>query len=177
MDAAANQDDDQQAPARSAASNLVRAGGWVTVGVLVVLMSRAILKVDDMITLFWLGTLVNVALSIVKLGLAQVATHQKALMADAVHGLGDTVAEVVSALAYTEAARPPDKEHPWGHGKIESVGAVLVTCILLYIAASMGYDSITTLAPLCLASWRDDAGAAAPNEITGNVGKAPMKEE
>jgi hypothetical protein len=36
--------------------------------------------------------------------------HTQALMADAVHGLGDTAAEVVTALAYVEAARPPDKE-------------------------------------------------------------------
>ena len=36
--------------------------------------------------------------------------HPQALMADAVHGLGDTAAEVVTVLAYVEAARPPDKE-------------------------------------------------------------------
>lgn len=99
-------------------------------------------------SLFWLGSVVNVALSVTKMGLAQATVHHKALMADAVHGLGDTAAEVVTALAYAEAARPPDKEHPWGHGKIESMGAVGVTGILLYIAFSMGYDSIVSLAPM-----------------------------
>ena len=115
--------------------------------------------------LFWLGTLVNIApglqalkadpyseaLSTAKLALAQLAEQQKALKADAVHGLGDSLAEVLTAFAYVEAARPPDVEHPWGHGKIESMGAVVaraleeeglsrpeVTCILLYIAFSMG---------------------------------------
>lgn len=121
--------------------------GWAATGI-VVLLTVAILQVNDLIQLFWLGTLVNVALSITKMALAQVTVHPKALMADAVHGLGDTAAEVVTALAYVEAARPPDKEHPWGHGKIESIGAVVVTCILLYIAFSMGYDSITSLVPL-----------------------------
>eukprot|EP00434_Breviolum_minutum_P010246 symbB.v1.2.009043.t1/scaffold569.1/size186053/12 len=122
--------------------------GWAVTSIVVLLLSVAILQVNDLIQLFWLGTLVNVALSITKLALAQVTAHPKALMADAVHGLGDTAAEVVTALAYVEAARPPDKEHPWGHGKIESIGAVVVTCILLYIAFSMGYDSITSLVPL-----------------------------
>lgn len=121
---------------------------WIPSALSVMLLSVSILHVGDMITLFWLGTFINVALSVVKMCLAQIATHPKALMADAIHGLGDTVAEVVTALAYTEAARPPDKEHPWGHGKIESVGAVVVAGILLYIAATMGWDSLSTIIPL-----------------------------
>lgn len=136
-----------------APSGSLSVAGCLSGGLLVLAVSAAILQVDDMMSLFWLGTLVNVALSITKMGLAQVTTHQKALMADAVHGLGDTAAEVVTALAYSEAAKPPDKEHPWGHGKIESVGAVVVTLILLYIALSMGYDSIVSLAPLLSGRW------------------------
>ena len=81
---------------------------------------------EDLLQLFWLGTLVNIALSAAKLALAHLAERQKALMADAVHGLGDSVAEVLTAFAYVEAARPPDVEHPWGHGKIEPMGALLV---------------------------------------------------
>mmetsp|Transcript_52188 Transcript_52188/g.169514 ORF Transcript_52188/g.169514 Transcript_52188/m.169514 type:complete len:642 (+) Transcript_52188:64-1989(+) len=130
------------------ADRLLSAMFWVPSALLCIVCSVGIVNVSDMVTLFWMGTLVNVVLSIVKMSLAQVATHPKALMADALHGLGDTAAEVVTALAYTEAARPPDKEHPWGHGKIESVGAVLVTCILLYIAAHMGWDSVTTTWPM-----------------------------
>lgn len=64
-----------------------------------------------------------------KLALAQLAEQQKALMADAVHGLGDSLAEVLTAFAYVEAARPPDVEHPWGHGKIESMGAVVARAL------------------------------------------------
>jgi len=126
----------------------IRHAGWAAVSLTVFLLALAILQVDDIMSLFWLGSVVNVALSVTKMGLAQATVHHKALMADAVHGLGDTAAEVVTALAYAEAARPPDKEHPWGHGKIESMGAVGVTGILLYIAFSMGYDSIVSLAPL-----------------------------
>eukprot|EP00439_Symbiodinium_sp_Y106_P029828 s2156_g3.t1 len=125
----------------------IRHAGWAAVSLTVFLLALAILQVDDIMSLFWLGSVVNVALSVTKMGLAQATVHHKALMADAVHGLGDTAAEV-TALAYAEAARPPDKEHPWGHGKIESMGAVGVTGILLYIAFSMGYDSIVSLAPL-----------------------------
>lgn len=69
-------------------------------------------------------------------------------MADAIHGMGDTAAELIAAIAYKEAARPPDKEHPWGHGKIETVGAVVVACLLLYIAISLGSDSLATIMPM-----------------------------
>ena len=146
--------------------------GWAVTSIVVLLLSVAILQVNDLIQLFWLGTLVNVALSITKLALAQVTAHPKALMADAVHGLGDTAAEVVTALAYVEAARPPDKEHPWGHGKIESIGAVVVTCILLYIAFSMGYDSITSLVPLLTDAF-ERRGQSAEKEAVDKPPESP----
>ncbi|CAK9118092.1 unnamed protein product [Durusdinium trenchii] len=141
---------DSEVSRRTFAGRCCTGFGWAASCSAVLLFSIVILQVNDLIQLFWLGTLVNVALSVTKIILAQV-TVQKALMADAIHGLGDTAAEVVTAFAYIEAARPPDKEHPWGHGKIESIGAVIVTCILLYISFSMGYDSITSLRPMLAA--------------------------
>lgn len=148
--------------------------GWAATGI-VVLLTVAILQVNDLIQLFWLGTLVNVALSITKMALAQVTVHPKALMADAVHGLGDTAAEVVTALAYVEAARPPDKEHPWGHGKIESIGAVVVTCILLYIAFSMGYDSITSLVPLLTEAFERRGNEPKTDEAPSDSSEVPRR--
>lgn len=148
--------------------------GWAATGI-VVLLTVAILQVNDLIQLFWLGTLVNVALSITKMALAQVTVHPKALMADAVHGLGDTAAEVVTALAYVEAARPPDKDHPWGHGKIESIGAVVVTCILLYIAFSMGYDSITSLVPLLTEAFERRGNEPKTDEAPSDSSEVPRR--
>lgn len=120
-------------------------GLWSFPCIAVVVISIGILHAEDALTLLWLGSLVNVALSLLKAALAQVTLNNKALMADALHGLGDTAAQVVAALAYGEAARPPDKEHPWGHGKIESIGALIVAGILLYAAASIGWDSAAAL--------------------------------
>jgi divalent metal cation (Fe/Co/Zn/Cd) transporter len=113
--------------------------------VVVILVSVGILHAEDALTLLWLGSLVNVVLSLLKAVLAQVTVHRKALMADALHGLGDTAAQVVAALAYSQAARPPDKDYPWGYGKIESMGTLLVAGILLYAAVSIGWDSATSL--------------------------------
>jgi len=114
---------------------------WLAAGGIVCGASAWISSVRDASQLLLTGTIVNVVLSVVKMCLAQVAIHKKALMADAVHGLGDSATELLTALAHSEASRPPDREHPWGHGKIESLGAVVVTGILLYVAASMAWDS------------------------------------
>jgi len=112
---------------------------------------------DDTLALLWLGSLVNVVLSMLKAVLAHVTPHGKALMADAVHGLGDTVAEVITAFAYIEASKPPDREHPWGHGKIESIGALVVAGVLLYVAATLAWDSITSIAQLLRRTEGEDA--------------------
>lgn len=142
---------------------------WAAGGALVVATAAGILYVEDMPSLFWLGSLVNVALSVVKMGLVQVSTHRKALLADAVHGLGDTVAEIITALAFQEAARPPDSEHPWGHGKIEAVGAVIVGCLLLYIAASMGWDSVSSIVQMLRNSDADQAADARADGVHGDA--------
>eukprot|EP00927_Polykrikos_kofoidii_P041349 TRINITY_DN35264_c0_g2_i1.p1 TRINITY_DN35264_c0_g2~~TRINITY_DN35264_c0_g2_i1.p1 ORF type:complete len:699 (+),score=79.21 TRINITY_DN35264_c0_g2_i1:48-2099(+) len=149
----------------------------IGVGALVVMLSAHILYVDEVITLCWLGTLVNIMLSIVKLWLAQHAIHRKALMADALHGLGDTIAEIVTAAAYTEAARPPDHEHPWGHGKIESVGAACVSCVLMYISVSMGWESLTTLAPIVFSKFRRMSSRDDVPAFADVAGKPVIQEE
>lgn len=145
---------------------------WAASLALIALVALGIQQVDEVIALLWLGTLINLALSVAKMLLSRVASHPKALMADALHGLGDVVAEVVTALTYSEAARPPDREHPWGHGKIESLGAVLVTGILLYIAGCMAWESLADLLPRlrrCV-SWLISA-AFAEGKQTAMVGE------
>lgn len=125
--------------------------------VVVILASLGILQADDALTLLWLGSLVNIVLSLLKAVLAQVTAHGKALLADALHGLGDTAAQVVAALACGQAARPPDREHPWGHGKIESIGTLVVAIILLCAAASIGWESSTSLFR-SFQAWRSSSG-------------------
>jgi len=138
---------------------------WFSAGVLVCGASAWISSVSDVSSLLLIGTTVNVALSIVKMCLAQFATHKKALMADAVHGLGDSATELLTAIAHSEASRPPDREHPWGHGKIESLGAVVVTSILLYVAASMAWDSFLSCQTI-LRSFRGVEPTCKEYEVT-----------
>ncbi|MEM2004467.1 MAG: cation diffusion facilitator family transporter [Zestosphaera sp.] len=53
-----------------------------------------------------------------------------AVVADAVHTLSDAVTSVVVVIGFWAAYRPPDSEHPFGHGRAEQVGAVVIGTLL-----------------------------------------------
>lgn len=158
---------------------LMRLIAWFSAFGIVCGASAWISSVRHAPSLLLTGTTVNVALSIVKMCLAQFATHKKALMADAVHGLGDSATELLTALAHSEASKPPDREHPWGHGKIECLATVLVTCILLYVAASMAWDSLLSSQTI-FRSGRESEPECGEHEATApctahRVAKPPLE--
>lgn len=53
-------------------------------------------------------------------------TDSIALLADGFHSLTDTASNVVGLVGISLAARPPDKEHPYGHQKFETLSALLI---------------------------------------------------
>lgn len=65
---------------------------------------------------------------------AGVVGHSSALVADAVESLADTVGSIVVWKALRVAARPPDADHPYGHGKAEAVAALAVGGLLVIAA-------------------------------------------
>ena len=77
--------------------------------------------------------LVNLVVFAVKL-VPGILIGSISLIADAVHSLGDVLSSVVVIWGFKAAAKPSDEEHPFGHGRIESV-ATLVIGILLFVAA------------------------------------------
>eukprot|EP00419_Tripos_fusus_P028365 CAMPEP_0172725606 /NCGR_PEP_ID=MMETSP1074-20121228/88789_1 /TAXON_ID=2916 /ORGANISM="Ceratium fusus, Strain PA161109" /LENGTH=612 /DNA_ID=CAMNT_0013552415 /DNA_START=35 /DNA_END=1873 /DNA_ORIENTATION=+ len=161
-------------------AKLLTVVAWLSVGGIFCGVSAWISSVRDASLLLLTGTIVNVMLSLVKMCLAQFATHKKALMADAVHGLGDSATELLTVFAHSEASRPPDPEHPWGHGKIESLGAVVITGILLYVAASMAWDSFLSSQAI-LRSGQIDKTKSEEHEVTAqgavcSVARMPLEE-
>jgi len=67
------------------------------------------------------------------------------LITDSVHALLDSVVTVVLLLAARMAIRPPDAEHTYGHGKIESLGGLFGGIAILLIAAFFIFEAITRL--------------------------------
>ena len=57
------------------------------------------------------------------------------LITDSIHALMDSLITAVLLFAARMAAKPPDAEHTYGHGKIESLGVLVVGIAILLIAA------------------------------------------
>ena len=90
------------------------------------------------------GIGVNLVLGGVKL-LGGHFGHSLALVADAVHSLVDAAISAALLLALVVAQRPADREHPYGHGRIEAVAGAGVALILIGLAAAIADESLTTL--------------------------------
>lgn len=77
----------------------------------------------------WLSVGVNVALTVGKLAVGVVG-HSAAMVADALHSLSDFATDFAVMVGMRLAGRPQDGDHPYGHGKYETLAAVLVGAIL-----------------------------------------------
>jgi cation diffusion facilitator family transporter len=91
------------------------------------------------------GIGVNLALGSIKL-LGGVFGHSLALLSDAVHSLVDAAISTALLAALAMAQRPADREHPYGHGRLEAIAGAGVALILLAVAAAIAYESLSTVA-------------------------------
>jgi len=80
----------------------------------------------------WASIVVNTLLFAVKLVIG-IAVGSVAVVADAVHTLADSATSVVIIIGFRAASAPSDKEHPFGHGRMEAV-ASLVISVLLFVS-------------------------------------------
>lgn len=89
----------------------------------------------------WVGIFVNILLTIIK-GIGGFISGSKALLADALHSASDIVSSVVILFAVKIANKPPDKEHPYGHGKAENVAAIIVALLLIVVGVEISISSV-----------------------------------
>jgi len=82
----------------------------------------------------------NTLLVVVKL-LVALASGSVALLSEALHSGLDLLAAVIAWLSLRFAAHPPDREHPYGHGKWENVSAFLEGLLILGVALGVLYES------------------------------------
>lgn len=92
----------------------------------------------------WVGIVVNLLLAIVK-GFIGYIANSKALIADAVHSASDVVGSLAVLIGLRAARKPPDEDHPYGHGKAESIAAIIVSIILFLVGVEVANASFQTL--------------------------------
>ncbi|KAJ8636430.1 hypothetical protein MRB53_010697 [Persea americana] len=76
-----------------------------------------------------------------------------AIIADAAHSVSDIVLSGVALWSFKAARAPKDKEHPYGHGKFETLGALGISCMLLATAGGIAWHTVDVL--MCLLSTPD----------------------
>ncbi len=72
----------------------------------------------------------------------------KALVADGVHSISDVAGSIVILISLYMSSKPADEDHPYGHGKIESIAGTIVGVLLVVTAFEMvgkGIDGIRNI--------------------------------
>ncbi|KAK8630767.1 hypothetical protein V6N13_079544 [Hibiscus sabdariffa] len=68
-----------------------------------------------------------------------------AIIADAAHSISDVVLSGIALWSFRAANVPKDKEHPYGHGKFETLGALGISCMLLATASGIAWHAMELL--------------------------------
>src|ERR1043166_8600883 len=88
-----------------------------------------------------LGLVVNVVLASAKI-VAGLVGHAYVLIADGIESALDVGGSIVIWGGLMVAARPPDKTHPYGHGKAEPIAAMVVALAVLAAALAIAIQSV-----------------------------------
>lgn len=86
----------------------------------------------------------NVILSVFKF-LAGIIAHSHAMISDAIHSASDVFSTIVVIIGIKLASKEPDKEHPYGHERLECVTAIVLAIILFITGLKIGVDALENI--------------------------------
>lgn len=92
----------------------------------------------------WLSVVINIFLFILKFWVG-IKASSVAMKADAWHTLSDTITSLVVLFGFWISRRKPDEQHPFGHGRAEAIGAVIIATLLFIVGATFLKESIHRL--------------------------------
>ncbi len=79
-----------------------------------------------------LGGLINLGLFLLKIFIG-LALGSISVVADAFNNLSDSLSSIISIVGFKLSSQPADKEHPYGHGRIEYIAALLIAFMVLLV--------------------------------------------
>ncbi|MDO4174524.1 MAG: cation diffusion facilitator family transporter [Eubacteriales bacterium] len=83
----------------------------------------------------------NIVLSAFKL-FAGLAAHSGAMVSDAVHSASDVFSSIIVIIGVKLSARDSDRDHPYGHERMECVAAVVLSGVLLVTGLLIGVQAV-----------------------------------
>ena len=100
----------------------------------------------------WVSIAVNIALSAFKL-VAGLVAKSSAMVADAVHSASDVCGTVIVMAGVKMSSKESDKEHQYGHERMECVAAILLSVILFLIGMGIGYGGVNKIISIAGSSY------------------------
>ena len=92
-----------------------------------------------------IGFWINALLMVLKLAAGHYG-HSEAVFADGVESACDFIGIALTIIALKMGRKPFDEDHPYGHGKVESLSAVFVSVIIVVTGLWILYESVSTVA-------------------------------
>ena len=86
------------------------------------------------------GIACNVLLSLAKM-MVGMLLHSVSVMADAFNNLSDAGSSIIGLVGVKMAEKPADEDHPFGHGRIEYVAALIVAFLVIEVGFTFFKDS------------------------------------
>ena len=86
----------------------------------------------------------NMLLSLMKL-IAGIVAHSGAMISDAVHSASDVFSTIVVIIGIRFASKESDKEHPYGHERLECVAAIVLAMVLFMTGLGIGMDAFRNI--------------------------------
>ena len=90
------------------------------------------------------GVLGNVFLAVFKM-IAGIFGHSAAMLSDAIHTLSDVFATLIAYIGVRVSRKKADREHPYGHERLECVASILLATILLGTGAGIGISCLQSI--------------------------------
>ena len=87
------------------------------------------------------GIVVNILLFAIKLSVGLLA-GSVAVMADAFNNLSDAASSIITIVGFKMANKPADAEHPFGHGRIEYISALIVSFLVMLVGLQFVKSSL-----------------------------------
>lgn len=93
----------------------------------------------------WIGIGGNGILAFLKI-VAGFMVSSFALVGDGIDSLTDVITSTVTLLTASIAARPPDLEHPYGHGRAETIATKLLSFVIFFAGAQLAFTAVKNIA-------------------------------
>ena len=115
----------------------------------------------------------NILLSAFKI-IAGWVGGSSAMISDAVHSISDILTTFIAMIGVKLSMREADKEHPYGHERLECIASIMLSSVLMFVSFEIGKAGIISILEKGSADVRIPGGIALVAAIVSILGKEAM---